>query len=434
VTDARRLLMYINLDFPPMTWAGVWRALGFVKYLPEHGYDVRVLCGDLSPGWTRYDPSLLEQIPTMHVSVTRLRGPFLGDFHRILDRRIERVPPGWRRRLFTWMKDRLECHYPEAHLIWVVRTLVRAVSDVRARRPVAVVTSGPPHLTHLVGVCLQRLFHLVWIADFRDAWVDDPAQAGKGWYRRTFFRWLERRVLASADAVTTVTPWIRTELDAKRRVAGGRSAVVLIANGHDIETAPRFPALPREPGPLRLFFAGTIQAGNRCYNLLQALCLVGRQLSRDEMPRVSFPGLDSEFHWHIQALGLGEYVHDIGVLSHARCLEVARSADVLLVLVKDIGPVSRGVLPAKVYEALALRRRILAVTPPMSDLRDLLSDNPLATCCADDADEIASAMLVLNEARRRDRLYDESAPNEVWKRHSRRERAQELASLIDGLL
>src|SRR5205085_587167 len=42
---------------------------------------------------------------------------------------------------------------------------------IKRDRPDAVLTSGPPHVVHLLGLALKRREGLPWVADFRDPWI-----------------------------------------------------------------------------------------------------------------------------------------------------------------------------------------------------------------------------------------------------------------------
>lgn len=186
---------------------------------------------------------------------------------------------------------------------------------------------------------------------------------------------------------------------------------------------------------MRIHFNGTIQARSRCYNLLEGLCLLGRHLPPEQMPRLTFPGVDPEFRWHIDALGLQDYVLDVGVLSHSESLRESLEADVLLVLVRNSGHAAKGVVTTKIFEAMALRRQILAVTPPESDLRRLLSTYPRNTCCDDDAQDICQALAKLVGLHESRRLYADAPPlsDEQIASHSRAARTKQLVALMESL-
>ena len=59
-------------------------------------------------------------------------------------------------------------------------TVLEAVDEVlKGTTDEAVITSGPPHSSHLVGRTLKRRLGLRWIADLRDPLVDNWAASGE---------------------------------------------------------------------------------------------------------------------------------------------------------------------------------------------------------------------------------------------------------------
>ena len=53
---------------------------------------------------------------------------------------------------------------------WVPPALVACERAIREQKPEALLTSGPPHHVHWLGLWLKRRHGLPWVADFRDPW------------------------------------------------------------------------------------------------------------------------------------------------------------------------------------------------------------------------------------------------------------------------
>ena len=60
---SRKRVLLITYPFPPVGGAGVQRVTKFVKYLPEHGWDVSVLTV-ANPSVPLHDDSLAKDIPS----------------------------------------------------------------------------------------------------------------------------------------------------------------------------------------------------------------------------------------------------------------------------------------------------------------------------------------------------------------------------------
>ena len=106
---------------------------------------------------------------------------------------------------------------PDARRGWNKHAYRQAVQIIQKEKIDAVITTGPPMSTHLVGQKLKKRFHLHWIADFRDPWTDIyyynkmyPTLIAKAIDRK-----YERNVLLNADQVITVSDYIKKQLAAK---------------------------------------------------------------------------------------------------------------------------------------------------------------------------------------------------------------------------
>ena len=93
-----------------------------------------------------------------------------------------------------------------------------------------IITTGPPHSTHLIGLNLKKQHNLKWIADFRDPWTNID------WFPKLPLNSsslkkhhsMEFEVLSQADEVVTVTPTLSKELS---EISG--KEVSTITNGYE---------------------------------------------------------------------------------------------------------------------------------------------------------------------------------------------------------
>ena len=61
---------------------------------------------------------------------------------------------------------------PDAR-VWWVEPSIQFLTNYLKDHPVdAIITTGPPHSMHLIGLGLKRAIGIKWIADFRDPWTD----------------------------------------------------------------------------------------------------------------------------------------------------------------------------------------------------------------------------------------------------------------------
>jgi glycosyltransferase involved in cell wall biosynthesis len=333
-----RKLLIVTYHFPPSASVAVYRMLGFARHLPKFNWQTVVV----SPPSLPYDPvdgDLLRQIPaeTAVVSV-----PFpQGGVNRILRR-----------------------FAPEG--IWLPQALAACGQAVARTKLDAMLTSGPPHCVHLLGLYFKRRYRLPWVADFRDPWITNADQQP---FRRSLGHWwetqLEKAVLKNADYVVANTP--RGCAGFQAGFPQYRHKMTYVTNGYDPESfGPPGPP-PGCQGILTILHAGELYSGRDPRALLDAL----QDLAADRMPirsayRLCFLGRSPtiDLPQEVHRRGLDSLVELSGQVPYRAALERMKRADILLLV---DSPGRRVGVPAKVYEYLGAGRPILALADPVSD-------------------------------------------------------------------
>jgi glycosyltransferase involved in cell wall biosynthesis len=205
-----------------------------------------------------------------------------------------------------------------------------------------VVSSFGPPAAHLVALALKSRGRCrVWAADFRDLWSDNHMYAGLFPFTLAERR-RERRVLAAADRLVTVSPGLARRLAMK----AGRP-VDVIYNGYDpaafaqLEPTPAFPA----DGRVRLVYTGTVyDRGQDVHPLCAAVAAEPRA--------VLVIATDRPGPWLAAArrYGLGDRLDLRGPVAWAEALRLQRDATALVLL--DWRDPRAGVLTGKVFEYL----------------------------------------------------------------------------------
>ena len=355
----RRTVLMVTYHFPPSAASGSFRLLGFARHLPRCGWDVAVVAPPAQP-WEPVDPDLAAQVPpeTTVARVRHLEGPWA------LPARLCAPYVSW---------------FPGA---WAACRRV-----IREHRPAALLTSGPPHTVHVLGLLLKRRWGLPWVADFRDPWVaaaeDGPAPPPRlGATAR-----LERAVLRAADGLIANAPRAGAALQAAYPELAAKVAV--ITNGYDPECfaaaaaivhsgergalAPCLESLESPPpgaAAVTIVHPGQIYAGRDPRPFLDALRDWGRSPGRAARPlRVRFLGQverpDLDLRREAAARGLAATVAVVGQVGYAAALREMAQAEILLLL---DSPGRRAGVPAKVYEYLGAGRPVLALAEPDGDL------------------------------------------------------------------
>src|SRR5690606_39051601 len=120
---------------------------------------------------------------------------------------------------------------PDARVGWV-KPSVKFLSKYISENSVdVVITTGPPHSLHLIGMQLQKELGVKWIADFRDPWTTihyhKSLRLNKTSERK--HKELEASVLKSADIITVTSPTTKKEFEMITD-----TPIEVITNGFDI--------------------------------------------------------------------------------------------------------------------------------------------------------------------------------------------------------
>ena len=365
-------VLVVAYYFPPSGGAGVQRPLKWVRYFPAAG--VRPVVLTVRAGaYPHLDPAMLAEVPPgVEVVRTAAPDPF-ALYGRATGRsrgeavaaRTGTVGASERpaERAARWL--RANVFVPDARVGWVPFAVARALRLHRRAPFDAVLTTGPPHSAHLVGLALRRA-GLPWLADFRDPWTQIHYTGALGRTRAAgrLDRALERAVLRAADAVVTVSEPLRRDLLAL--VPEARVSVV--RNGFDPADFAGEPP-PAADGRFELTYVGSL------YAVPHALLDAAARL-RGAMPalRLRFVGsVPDGFAAAVEARGLGGIVAAEPAVPHADAVGAMRRA-ALLLLVVEPWSYAAGVVPGKTFEYLASRRPTLGLGPPDGEAAHILRD------------------------------------------------------------
>ena len=350
----RRLLL-LWYFYPPLGGGGVQRALGFTRWLPEHGWDCTVVCAGPEDYWVR-DETLERRIPPETEVLRVPGGSALSAWLRLRGggggRRSGAVFGGLRALSDWWL-------LPDSYAGWAARA-GRAAAARLARGGVdAVLSSSPPDSVHLAAQPLARRFRLPWVADFRDPWIGLHRRRPPTAWHAARQGEMERRVLSGADLVLVTS---RTHAAGLERTPAGARRVAFLPNGYEPEEAGAGPetAPERDPHRFLLVFTGMLTLTPDVEVLLEALheVLARRPEARRRIrARLAGP-YEAGYEDRAVALGLKGIVEFPGPVSHARARALQRAADALI-LWKPTG--CDAAVPAKVYEYLDAGRPILAL-------------------------------------------------------------------------
>jgi glycosyltransferase involved in cell wall biosynthesis len=355
----------------------VQRWLKFAKYLPKNGWQPVVFTPE-NPAFDVTDKSLFSDIPP-EAEVVKI--PILEPYRLLGTGRAKKsastnfgVLPGsakggWKQTLLRWVRGNIMV--PDPRVFWVQPSLRYLLRYLKAHPVDAIVTTGPPHSMHLIGLALKKATDTPWIADFRDPWskldlLDDyhiiPA------VRRRYER-MEAEVLSHCDACLSVS-----KVWGEMYTALGAKKVAVITNGYEEKDV-----ISKESIPTEKFILSHFGLLNHLRNPLVLWETLERKMEADS----SF-AKDFELHLGgnidpvvLQTLYTYPLIQErlklFDYVSHSALPELYAKSSVLLLMCfnSDIG---RGNIPGKLFEYLAAEKPILAFGRNGGDVDRILGE------------------------------------------------------------
>jgi glycosyltransferase involved in cell wall biosynthesis len=284
--------------------------------------------------------------------------------------------------------------FPDRYAGWVLPLLFKAGKIIGVQKTDIVLSSSPPHSSHLAILLLSYFKHFKWVTDFRDPWTA-PNRHGRGGFFLAARRLLERHVLRRCDRIIANTPGNREALLSAFTFLD-KQKVTVITNAFDKREA----SLDIEPNVesrrCDLVYMGEIYLGMLDL-LLDAMQIIAKRKSR-VLPVIHIYGLVNQQDLNqIARLGLEEHFKYFGFVPYRRSLQIMKEASALLLLLPRKGD-SASWVPSKLYRYIGCGRPVLAVAPA-GDAASIISETGAGLAVTDaDPETIADKLSAFVEA------------------------------------
>jgi len=419
-------VLLITYYWPPAGGPGVQRWLRFVTYLREFGVDP-VLFIPENPEYPLQDQSLIEEVPA-DIRIYQLKiteplqwaGKFLRkDVKRISSGIISERKPSLLESLLIWIRGNF--FIPDARVLWVRPSVAYLKKVLRAEDIDTVITTGPPHSLHLIGLQLKKDSGIRWIADFRDPWtsIGYHKKLKLGPLASNKHKALEKEVLMSADKILVTSRTTGKEFEALTSIP-----VIVITNGYEEKDYRTAQAVP--DSHFTISHIGSLLAGRNPTALWKALRTLAEE-NHDfrKALRLQLAGVISpEVLESIKDHGLEPNLEQLEYMPHSGVVRMQRQTQVLL-LIEINSEETRGILPGKLFEYLAAKRPVLAIGPEGWEAGDIIRETGAGAVFGyDSGDEILHLLKDWFERYEKGSLQVDPAGIE---KYSRRELTRKLA-------
>lgn len=356
-----RKVLVITYYWPPAGGPGVQRWLKFVKYLRDFNIEPIVYI-PLNPSYPITDENLVYEVPEgIQILKQPIKEPYT--WASLLSKKktrtissgiIQEKKPSTVEKFLLWIRGNL--FIPDARKFWI-KPSVKYLSGVIEKEGIeTVITTGPPHSLHLIGLGLKEKHQIQWITDFRDPWTSigyhKKLRLSKSSQRK--HKTLERNVLSSTDKIVVTSITTKTEFE---QITS--KPIRVITNGFD-ETLEAI-SLDTD---FTVSHIGSLLTGRNPVALWKALKeLIEENETFKNHLKIQLAGVvGEEVLETIRTYELDLYVERLGYLSHEKVLQVQQKSQVLLLLEID-SEETKGIIPGKLFEYLNAKRPILAIGP-----------------------------------------------------------------------
>ncbi len=362
--------------FPPAGGVAVQRFLKFSKYLPEFGWEP-IIVTVANGSYPYYDESLLKEIsPSLRVYRTKTFEPF--EFYNMLKGKKGKAMPvvsvgsHQNKSFFQKISEYIRANFfvPDARMGWVSYAVKQAEEILKNEKIDAVITTGPPHSTHLIGLELKEKFGVKWIADFRDPWTgifynnilprtESTKQKDKA---------LETKVLQTADLVTVISPGMKHEFEDRAK------KIEVVMNGYDEEDFRTTDNGQQTTDKFTIRYVGNLMASQNVETLWKCIAeLNSSDIGHRTSVKLEFIGrVDDLVKKSISENGLNDCVNYIDFVDHYKAIELMQDASLLLFVIPDVKD-NALILTGKLFEYLASKSEMISFGPVDGNASEILN-------------------------------------------------------------
>ncbi|NGX84899.1 glycosyltransferase family 4 protein [Aequorivita sp. KMM 9714] len=365
--------LIVTYYWPPAGGPGVQRWLKFVKYFKEFGVEPIVYIPE-NPNYPLVDENFSAEIPS-NVEIIKhpIKEPYR--FAKFFSKKktkqmssgiIPKKDSSAIEKLMLYVRGNF--FIPDARVGWV-KPSVKYLSDYIEKNAVdVVITTGPPHSLHLIGMQLKKELNVKWIADFRDPWTTihyhKSLRLNKTSEKK--HKALEAAVLNTADVVTVTSPTTKKEFEEITN-----KPIEVITNGFDITKEVNY----NRDLKFSISHIGSLLSERNPKNLwylLAEICKKNTSFKKDL--ELKFAGaVSDEVKESLSEFNLDENSIFLGYVSHSEALKLQNESQVLL-LVEINSAETRAIIPGKLFEYLAAKRPIIALGPQKSDIEAIVDE------------------------------------------------------------
>lgn len=430
---AQKEILIITYYWPPAAGGGVQRWMYFALHLSKMGFKPIVIT--VKPQKASYpltDNSLNDLVKNVETIYTDTAEPHkLYSFLKTGNSKKD-IPYGNLGQksgsLFSKFAAFIRANFfiPDARKAWTKFVMKAGNNIINKRKIQWIITTGPPHSTHLAGYKLSKKHNIKWLADFRDPWTDI-------YFLQETFRFnfiknidnnLESVILNNADIVTTVGPAM-AELLKKKMLEYAKLKVLY--NGFDDELLKTINLKTVKNQKFIISHLGLLGSSQRFDVFIGALIESGIELSQTEI--IIAGNVHQPFLEKLQNLPEKPELKHFDFLPRKEALSIMKNSDLLLLCPPMLGNTEL-IVSTKTMEYLACKVPVLGIGDTNSDAAKLVKNQSISAFFKPDEIKQISEFIKLKFNNYKNNIKEE---NDIdVSKYSRFEVSRKLAEILNN--
>ena len=364
--------LIITYYWPPAGGPGVQRWLKFVKYLPDYNIQPIVYCPK-NPSYPIIDESLTKELPK---DIVILKQPIKEPYKlaRLFSKKAAStissgvIPKEKKQSVIekVMLFVRGNFFIPDARKNWVKPSVDFLTDYIKKENIETIITTGPPHSLHLIGLQLKQKLDVKWIADFRDPWTTIGYHKKLKLTKASQLKHqdLELKVLNSADQLIVTSENTKREFEFKTN-----QPITVITNGYDTTISEK----PKKDSKFTIAHIGSLLSERNPKHLWEAL---SELINENEAFKADFElkligVVSDDVLQEIYSHNLKDYTNVVGYVSHDDAIKAQMQSQVLLLIEIDSED-TKAIIPGKLFEYMISNTPILAIGPKDSDVERII--------------------------------------------------------------
>ena len=344
--------------WPPSGGSGVQRWLRFSNELVKLGYDVHVFTFK-NPKYPIVDNELLKKVDNK-IKVNFISGFELPNF---LTNKNSNSSESYKNSgVKSFVRELF--FFPDSRK-YLISPSVKYIKKYIEKTPLnCLISSGPPHSMHLVGLKLKKTTNLKWISDFRDPWSNFVQNKFLNRLESTKIKHenKENLVLKFSDAVLTTSKSLNKEFKLK--------------NHNTFYTPSGFESFikPKDYNKFRILYAGSMKEFQNPINLWIALKeLIESDISFKDLVEIVLIGNIDKNIIENKEFRLLQNTKVVSYLSKDNLDKEISISELLLVCSVNVEG-SNDIIPGKFYHYLSSGKKILGISNRGTDLEKIIKE------------------------------------------------------------